>query len=84
MDQDQTTQTPDAPVAPNLSLQDLIATVNLIQIVTKRGAIQADEMTVVGALYERLVGFLKASGALQPQAATADDATPAADTPTGE
>jgi hypothetical protein len=64
MNQDE--QTTPAQNQPNLGLQDLVAVVNLIQVVAKRGAIQAEEMSVVGPLYERLIAFLQASGALNP------------------
>jgi hypothetical protein len=37
---------------PSLSLQDLITVINIIQLMNKRGAIQASEMSMVGGVYE--------------------------------
>lgn len=62
---EQDTQTPEQqPV--NLSLQDLLLVVQTLQVITQRGAIRADEMTNIGGLYDRLVSFLTASGAIKP------------------
>lgn len=62
---EQDNQTPEQqPV--NLSLQDLLLVVQTLQVVTQRGAIRADEMTNIGGLYDRLVSFLTASGAIKP------------------
>ena len=80
MDDNQTvTQTPEQPTpAANLSLQDLLLVAQTIQTVAQRGAFRAEEMTNVGGLYERIVAFLQASGALK----TADEAP--AEEPTAE
>jgi hypothetical protein len=78
MDDNQTvTQTPEQ-TAPNLSLQDLLLVAQTIQTVAQRGAFRAEEMTNIGGLYERIVAFLQASGALK----TADEAP--AEEPTAE
>jgi hypothetical protein len=62
---EQDNQTPEQqPI--NLSLQDLLLVVQTLQVVTQRGAIRADEMTNIGGLYDRLVNFLTASGAIKP------------------
>jgi hypothetical protein len=61
-DQEQTT----APEAPNLALSDLVLLLNLVRATAERGAIKAEEMTAVGAVYEKLFKFLQASGALAP------------------
>lgn len=58
--------------APGLSIQDLMLMVTTIQVVSQRGAFKAEELSSVGGLYERLVGFLKANGAIK-------DAEPAAE-----
>lgn len=65
---DETTQ-PETPAAPSLSIQDLVGVVKIIQVVAQRGAIQAQEMGQVGPLYDRLIAFLDANGALQRPAA---------------
>jgi|TARA_R110000803_G_scaffold75384_1_gene139741 hypothetical protein len=63
------------PQGVSLSLQDLVLMMNLIRATTERGAIRAEEMTEVGAVYNKLVQFLQESGAIQqsaePQAETA-------------
>jgi len=69
---DQTTETTSpAENQVQLQLSDLMAAAQVIQLASQRGAIRAEEMATVGGLYNRLVSFLQASGAL----------TPASDTP---
>lgn len=41
-----------------IGLNDLRAMLNLIQVVSNRGAIKANEMSVVGDLHDRLAAFL--------------------------
>jgi hypothetical protein len=55
--------------APSLSLNDLVLLLNLVRVTAERGAIKAEEMSAVGAVYEKLGKFLQASGALNPPAA---------------
>ena len=45
----------------NFGLNDLQIILNLIQIVSSRGAIKPDEMETVGNLYSRLSAFVAAS-----------------------
>ena len=47
--------------APDLNMNDLAAMRNLIDVVTQRGAFKAEELSVVGALYEKLDKFVKAA-----------------------
>jgi hypothetical protein len=49
---------------PSLQLSDLVLALNIIQAVSKRGAILPTEMSVVGGVYDRLTQFLTASGAI--------------------
>lgn len=84
-----TDQTTDTTVAAGsdaqqtqLQLSDILLTAQVIQLASTRGAFRAEEFTQVGSLYDRLVAFLKASGALQPAKSEGDataDAT--AETP---
>lgn len=60
-----TTEQATAPAAPQLTLGDLTLTLNVIQACAQRGAFKAEEMTVVGGLYDRIYSFLDASGALK-------------------
>ena len=65
---DETTQTPEAPAeAPaSLQMQDILGAAQCIQLASTRGAFRAEELSQVGGVYDRLVGFMQASGALQP------------------
>jgi hypothetical protein len=75
---DQTTE----QAAPQLQIADLLLTAQLIQLVTQRGAFKAEELEQVGGLYNRVVAFLQASGALTPVDAPAGTTAPATpDTP---
>lgn len=65
--------------APQLQIADLLLTAQLIQLTTKRGAFNAEELTQVGGLYDRLVAFLQASGALTPAQAPESAEAPAAE-----
>jgi hypothetical protein len=49
---------------------------NLIRVTSERGAIKADELSAVGAVYDKLFKFLEASGAINrpPVEASADEA----------
>jgi hypothetical protein len=74
------TSTPEATEqsqAPNLSLQDLLLVAQLIQVSTQRGAFRAEELSNIGGLYDRLIAFLNATGAItQPeQSDSAPDST---------
>ena len=60
---------------PSLTLQDLVLVAQIIQLTSQRGAFKAEELADVGGLYNKLVIFLQASGALTP--ATAADTTAA-------
>jgi len=64
-----------------LQLSDILLTAQVIQLASTRGAFRAEEFTQVGQLYDRLIAFLKASGAIQSTPAT--DA-PAAEQPAAE
>lgn len=44
-----------------LSLQDIAAAVQVVDLASSRGAIQGPEMMAVGSLRERFVAFLKAA-----------------------
>ena len=49
---------------PSISLQDLILCAQVIQISSQRGSFRAEELANVGNLYNKLVTFLEASGAV--------------------
>lgn len=54
--------------APELNINDLIAMRNVIDVVTKRGAFQANELSSVGQLFDKLNTFLDAAQKAQPAA----------------
>lgn len=74
----ETTQEP-APAQVQLQLADLLLAAQVIQLASQRGAIKPEEMTAVGGLYERLVAFLQASGALTPKTEDGAASEPAAE-----
>jgi hypothetical protein len=80
--QDQPAAPTAQPAAPNgLTLIDLTVVLNILQVVSQRGAIRPEEMTTVGTVYERIFTFLESQGAVsraQPAAQT-DPAAPAAE-----
>jgi|LakMenE18May11ns_1017448.scaffolds.fasta_scaffold9642717_2 hypothetical protein len=55
---------PPTPEQPSLALADLVLLLNLIRVTAERGAIKADELSAVGAVHDKLMKFLEASGAL--------------------
>jgi len=59
---------------PSLGVQDLLLMFQIIQVVSQRGAIRADEMANVGGLHDRLRAFLEASGVIK--ASTENQPTP--------
>ena len=67
--------------APALGVNDLKLMANIIEVVSNRGAIKANEMAAVGSLYNVLMNFLVANGAVEtPQADVAQDAPVGEDT----
>ena len=62
------TNTPQAE-APAFGIQDLIFTLQVYEAAAQRGAFRAEELSQVGALYDRLKTFLIANGALGTPAA---------------
>lgn len=81
---DEIQQAPEATTeqAVQLQLSDLVLATQVVQLASQRGAIKAEEMEAVGGLYNRLLTFLQASGALQPaQPATQE---PAQEAPAAE
>lgn len=48
----------DNNTTPAITIDDLITIKNLIDVACSRGAFQANEMTSVGEVYDKLTGFL--------------------------
>ena len=57
----------------NLNLTDLSSIKNLIEVACNRGAFRAEEMTTVGAVYEKLASFLNNVAEQARTAAEADN-----------
>lgn len=49
----------------SLQLEDLIRSLEIINLASTRGAFKPDEFTVIGGVYDRIFAFLSASGAIQ-------------------
>lgn len=65
MSDEQIQESPQQSEQPGLQLSDMVLMLKVIQATAQRGAIRAEEMAEVGALHDRLVKFLTATGALQ-------------------
>ncbi len=60
--------------APALGVNDLKLMANIIEVVSNRGAIKANEMAAVGSLYNNLMNILVANGAVEvSESQVADD-----------
>lgn len=67
---------------PQLTVNDLVALQQTIDLACNRGAFKAEEMTQIGTVYDKLSRFLEALiSQLNPQSAETDLS---ADTPQGE
>ena len=71
-DTDTQEQTASTEQAPNLSLQDLLLVAQIIQVATQRGTFKAEELSNIGGLYDRLIAFLNATGAIKTAEAPAE------------
>lgn len=54
--------------ATSINLQDLNTLAQIVDLATSRGAFRAGEMTQVGAVYDKLTGFLRQVAAAQAEA----------------
>ena len=63
-----------APEDPNSTFQvnDLRLVLNVIEVCSQRGAFKANELAVVGTLFNKISGFLDKAGLLNPPAPTAE------------
>ena len=73
------TETNQNPADAGLNVQDIVNVVKIIDVVSDRGAIKGDELSSVGRVRDRLVGFVQAN---QPQKAPAEESAPPAETAT--
>jgi hypothetical protein len=68
----------DQAMEAGLSIQDIGACVQVIDICSKRGSFEGPELETVGALRGRLVAFIKANMP-EEEAAAAEEEAPAAE-----
>jgi hypothetical protein len=55
--------------APGFGINDLVFTLQVFEAATSRGAFRAEELSSVGAVYDKLRAFLTANGAIPSPAA---------------
>ena len=90
MSEQETTAAPEAPAAaPSVTVNDLVNIYNIIDLASKRGAFQANELSSVGAVANKVKEFVDHVQAAQKAAADAEggadaDVTPDAPVPEGE
>ena len=48
-----------------LQLEDLVRTLEILNLASTRGAFRPEVFTLIGGIYERMFAFLQASGAIQ-------------------
>lgn len=68
-------ETTAATETPNFSIQDLVFTMQVYEAASARGAFRADELSNVGAVYDRLRTFLVANGAVTNPVAPTETTT---------
>lgn len=67
-----------------INLNDLKLMAHVLKVVSARGAIQADEMSTVGGLYNKLDAFIKtAEPPAPPEGDTGSDEAPQQETSNG-
>lgn len=57
----------------SLNIADIVQLLNLVDLASRRGAFPASEMTTVGNVFDKVLNFLKATGAVSEQKPTTDD-----------
>ena len=71
----ETAESQAGPVeVPQLGVADLKLMANILEVVGNRGAIKAGEMAAVGQLYNNLMTFLIANGAVEMPQPEVEDA----------
>lgn len=54
-----------APAHPSLNVQDIASLLNIVDVASRRGAFRADELTSVGSIYDRVMNFMRSTGAIK-------------------
>ena len=68
-----------AETQDGLQLTDLNIMMQILDVVTQRGAIKAEEMTTVGSLYSKLKAFVAQTTQAAPEAPVTEEAVGAKD-----
>ena len=89
MSEQQEPVAPEQQVAPSVTVNDMVNIYNIIDLASKRGAFQANELSSVGAVANKVKEFVDHVQAAQKAAAEAEggadaDVTPDAPVPEGE
>lgn len=58
----------------SINIQDIVGLLNVVDVAARRGAFKAEEMATVGDLYNKIVNFLKSTGAIKDEAPVAETA----------
>ena len=64
MTEENTTTENTQAEAPGFGINDLVFTLQVFEAATSRGAFRAEELSSVGAVYDKLRAFLTANGAI--------------------
>ncbi len=88
-EEQQETVAPEQQVAPSVTVNDMVNIYNIIDLASKRGAFQANELSSVGAVANKVKEFVDHVQAAQKAAADAEggadaDVTPDAPATEGE
>ena len=65
----------------SINIQDIVGLLNVVDVAARRGAFKAEEMSTVGDLYNKVVGFLKATGAIKEEAPAEEAAVDSVEEP---
>ena len=68
-------QQADAPEDTSISLNDLQVLSNIVDLATQRGAFRGNELTQVGAVFDKLSTFLAQVAAAQAEQTDAEEGT---------
>jgi hypothetical protein len=65
-----------AETQANINIQDIAFLLNIVDVASRRGAFRAEEMSSVGAVYDKVSAFLKSTGVIgEPAEETAPEET---------
>jgi hypothetical protein len=53
------------PPAAGLNIQDIVQLLNVVDAACRRGAFRAEEMSGIGSVYDKVLEFLKSTGAIK-------------------